>query len=171
MERWSSSQVPKEPYRVAIGLGANLGDRQATLAEAVKRLHEFVDVTATSPTYETAPIDGPPGQPPFLNAVILADCTLSPDALLGELLRVEAELGRTRRVTDIRFGPRAIDLDVLWIPNVVIDAPTLRVPHPRLHERAFALAPLLDLVPDAADPITGARYVVPPGEIMRLANS
>jgi 2-amino-4-hydroxy-6-hydroxymethyldihydropteridine diphosphokinase len=78
------------------------------------------------------------------------------------LLKIEVALGRVRGP---RWGSRSIDLDVLWIEGVVIDSPSLTVPHPHLKERAFAVAPLLDLAPDARDPKTGERYSVPPGEI------
>jgi 2-amino-4-hydroxy-6-hydroxymethyldihydropteridine diphosphokinase len=107
---------------VVVGLGANLGDRLATLRAAVTRLEAVagVRVRARSSVYETAPVGGVE-QPAFLNAAILVECTLSPVALLDELLRVERALGRTRGVGEVRWGPRAIDLDVLWIEGVVVD--------------------------------------------------
>jgi 2-amino-4-hydroxy-6-hydroxymethyldihydropteridine diphosphokinase len=142
-----------------VGLGANLGDRLATLREAVARVAEVTGLTlrARSSVYETAPVGGPE-QPVFLNAAILVECMLSPLALLDELQRIEKDLGRTRGPGDVRWGPRVIDLDVLWIDGVVLEEPRLVVPHPRLSARAFALVPLLEVVPGARDPITGAAF-------------
>lgn len=112
-----------------------------------------VTALASSRLYATAPV-GPP-QPDFLNAAILVECMQSAPALLDSLLGIEAALGRVRAA---RWGPRVIDLDVLWGPGLVVDEPALVVPHPRLAERDFALLPLLDVAPDARDPRTGARY-------------
>ena len=136
--------------RAVVGIGANLGDRLATMREAVVALGRVsgVKVAATSRVYETAPVGGVP-QPEFLNAAILVECTLSPLALLDALLGIEAELGRTRRPDDVRWGPRTIDLDVLWIDGLAVDDARLVVPHPRLVERAFAVVPLLEVAPDA----------------------
>lgn len=144
--------------RAVIGFGANVGERLASLASALERLAATPDVTclATSRVYETAPV-GPP-QPDFLNAAALVRTSLSPRALLTRLLAIEAELGRVRRE---RWGPRVIDLDLLWYEGVVVDERDLTVPHPRLCERAFALAPLLDVVTDAADPRSGRPYEAP----------
>lgn len=135
---------------VVLGIGSNLGDRLATMREAIARIALVPGVTirARSRVYETAPVGGPP-QPPFLNAAIAADCTLSPLAMLDELQRIEAELGRARDASEVRWGPRPIDLDILWMEGVTINEPRLVVPHPRLPERAFALLPLLDVAPDA----------------------
>jgi 2-amino-4-hydroxy-6-hydroxymethyldihydropteridine diphosphokinase len=149
---------------VVVGLGANLGDRLGTLRAAVRDLRLVARVAATSHVYETAPV-GPP-QPHYLNAAVLLDWAGPPADLLAALLAIEKGLGRTRGGE--RFGPRTIDLDVLWIDGVVVDVPGLTVPHPRLHERAFALAPMLELVPDARDPATGEPYAVPPGDVKRL---
>jgi len=117
-------------------------------------------VEATSRVWRTAPV-GPP-QPEFLNAAALVWYEGLPPRLLADLLAIEAELGRVRRE---RWGPRAIDLDFLWAEGVVLATASLTLPHPRLHERAFALAPMLELVPDARDPRTGERYVVPEGDV------
>lgn len=157
--------------RVVVGLGANLGDRLATMREAIMHVERApgVVVRARSRVYETAPVGGPP-QPPFLNAAILVECTTSPLALMDELLRVEAALGRVRGVGEVRFGPRAIDLDILWVEGVVLDEPRLVVPHPRMHERAFALVPLLDVAPGAVDPRTGRPLVAPFDEGVRVTD-
>jgi 2-amino-4-hydroxy-6-hydroxymethyldihydropteridine diphosphokinase len=136
--------------RVVLGLGANLADRLATMRAAVAAIRAVggVEVVARSRVYETAPVGGV-AQPDFLNAALLVECTLSPLRLLDELLRIERELGRDRTKDAVRWGPRAIDLDVLWIEDLVVDDARLVVPHPRLVERAFALLPLLEVAPDA----------------------
>ena len=148
--------------RVVIGIGANLGDRLQAMRDAVARLARVdgLRVRARSHVYETAPVGGVE-QPSFLNAAIDVECTQSARALLDQLLAIERDLGRTRAATDVRWGPRLIDLDILWIEGVLIDEPGLTVPHPRLTERAFALVPLLEVAPDARDPQSGAPYVVP----------
>jgi 2-amino-4-hydroxy-6-hydroxymethyldihydropteridine diphosphokinase len=148
--------------RVVIGLGANLGDRLATMRDAVARIDriEGVRVTGCSRIYETEPV-GLLEQPAFLNAAILVEGAVPPLVLLDSLLGVERELGRTRGESEVRGGPRVIDLDVLWIEGVVLDEPRLVVPHPRLHERAFALVPLLEVAPGAVDPRTRSAYVAP----------
>jgi len=132
------------------------------MREAVTRVSAVAGVAVVrgSRFYATAPVGGPP-QPPFLNAAILVHCTLSPPALLDALLRIEVALGRVRGAREVRFGPRTIDLDILWIEGVVVHAPHLTVPHPRLTERAFAMLPLLDVVPDATDPCTSSAFAVP----------
>lgn len=142
--------------RVVIGLGANLGDRLATMREAVRRISQVAPVLARSNVWETTPIGGPP-QPDFLNAAVLVAWAGRPTELLDELLRIEAELGRVREVRD---GPRTIDLDILWIEGRSVDEPRLVVPHPRLRVRAFALSPLLEVVRNASDPLTGHPYLV-----------
>ncbi len=143
--------------RVVIGLGANLGDRLATLREAAARIDELTPILARSHVWETAPVGGPE-QPDYLNAALVIDWDRAPIALLDALMAIEADLGRVRSIPN---APRTIDLDVLWIEGLVLDDPRLVVPHPRLHLRAFALAPLLEVAPDAADPRSGHRYVVP----------
>ncbi|MBX3224084.1 MAG: 2-amino-4-hydroxy-6-hydroxymethyldihydropteridine diphosphokinase [Labilithrix sp.] len=143
--------------RVAIGLGANLGDRLATLREAASRIGRLAPIVARSHVWETAPVGGPP-QPDYFNAAVLVEWRGAPLALLDALQQIEADLGRVREVVN---GPRTIDLDVLWIDGQVVDEPRLVVPHPRLHVRAFALAPMLEVAPGATDPRDGAAFVVP----------
>lgn len=126
--------------------------------DAIPRVH----VRARSQVYETAPV-GVTDQPSFLNAAISVECMLPPEALLDELLRIERELGRDRSADALRWGPRLIDLDVLWIDGVTLGTERLTVPHPRLKERAFAIIPLLDVAPDAVDPRSGERYGAPEG--------
>jgi 2-amino-4-hydroxy-6-hydroxymethyldihydropteridine diphosphokinase len=134
--------------RAYVGLGANLGDREATIRAALEALPGLVGV---SKLRETDPV-GVVDQPPFLNAAAALETELTPRELLDTLLAVERELGRERRE---RWGPRTIDLDLLLYGDETIDEPGLTVPHPRLHERRFALEPLLDLDPELAIPGRG----------------
>jgi len=162
----------KTGLRVVIGLGANLGDRQATMREAAVRIAsiEGVRILARSRVYETAPVGGPP-QPHYLNAALLVEWTLTPAALLQELLRIEVALGRVRGEEEVRFGPRTLDLDVLWVEGVVVDEPSLTVPHPRLAGRAFALMPMLEVAPGAIDPRTGAPFEIASADGVRVTSS
>jgi len=130
--------------RAFVGLGANLGDREATLRRALTLLAERddVDVVGVSAVRETDPV-GVVDQPRFLNAAAALETALPARELLDVLLTVERSLGRVREGE--RYGPRLIDLDLLLYERDVIDEPGLTVPHPRLHERRFALEPLLDL--------------------------
>jgi 2-amino-4-hydroxy-6-hydroxymethyldihydropteridine diphosphokinase len=132
-----------------IGLGANLGDRMETLRAAVEQLARepgFL-LRQTSRVYETEPV-GPP-QPRYLNAVVRIGTLLSPRVTLRRLLEIEELLGRVRRE---RWGSREIDLDLLLYGDRIVAEGALRVPHPRLHERAFALVPLSEIAPDAYHP-------------------
>ena len=140
--------------RAFVGLGANLGERKETLRRAVAALaaEDGVDVVARSRLRETDPV-GVEDQPRFLNGAILLETTLRPRELLDALLRVERRLGRVRDGT--RWGPRVLDLDLLLYGDEVVDEPGLRVPHPRLHERRFALEPLAELDPDLRIPGRG----------------
>ena len=137
-----------------VGLGANLDQREETLLRAVELLaaEDGVEVVALSSVRETDPV-GVEDQPRFLNAAALLETTLEPRELLDVLLRIERELGRVRDGT--RWGPRVIDLDLLAYGSEVVDEPGLRVPHPRLHERRFALEPLVELDPDLELPGRG----------------
>jgi 2-amino-4-hydroxy-6-hydroxymethyldihydropteridine diphosphokinase len=141
--------------RAHIGLGANLGDRAATLSRAIQLLGERpdIDIVAVSSFRETEPV-GYLDQPRFLNAALALDTSLAPQALLATLLAVEQELGRVR--AGPRFGPRTVDLDLLLLDDLVLDEPGLKLPHPRLHERAFALEPLAELDPDLVVPAHGS---------------
>ncbi len=129
--------------RVLLGLGSNLGDRRRYLRDAVDLLGS--DVVAVSPVYETAPVGGPAGQDPYLNLVLELDTELSPRQLLSVCHRLEAA---AERVRSVRWGPRTLDVDVLWIDGVETDQPDLQVPHPRMAERRFVMAPLRDVAPD-----------------------
>ena len=139
---------------VYVALGANLGDREGTIRTALRRLdgHEQIEVERVSSLRETDPV-GYEEQPRFLNGVARLRTDLEPRELLTVLLDLERDLGRTRHGP--RFGPRTIDLDILLYGERVIDEPGLRVPHPRLAERAFVLEPLAELDPDLEVPGRG----------------
>ena len=125
--------------RAYLGLGSNLGDRRAHLRQAVDALP---DVVAVSPVYETEPVGGPAGQGPYLNLVVALETDLSPRDLLDLAHRLEDAAGRVRTE---RHGPRTLDVDVLLVGGLCVDEPDLVVPHPRMWERRFVLAPLADL--------------------------
>lgn len=127
--------------RAFLGLGSNQGDRRALLRAAVDSLDELV---AVSPVYETQPVGGPP-QGPYLNLVVELDTQRTPRQLLGVCERLEAAAERRR---EVRWGPRTLDVDILWMDGTTCDEDDLVVPHPRLWERRFVLAPLRDLAPD-----------------------
>lgn len=138
-----------------VGLGSNLGDRAAYLLLGLSALSRLpkTHLLRLSPVYETDPV-GPP-QPPYLNMVAELETELSPKGLLAEMLRVEKALGRERRE---RWGPRTLDLDLLLYGDLVLEEAGLSVPHPRLHERAFVLVPLLDLLPEGRHPLLGQSF-------------
>jgi 2-amino-4-hydroxy-6-hydroxymethyldihydropteridine diphosphokinase len=140
--------------RAYVGLGSNLGDRERMIWGAVHMLtfNPEVEVAAVSSIRETEPVELL-DQPPFLNAAAAVDTELAPRALLDLLLTVERELGRTR--VGPRFGPRTIDLDLLLYGDEILEEAGLTVPHPRLHERVFALEPLAELDPDLVVPGRG----------------
>jgi 2-amino-4-hydroxy-6-hydroxymethyldihydropteridine diphosphokinase len=135
--------------RAFLGLGSNLGDREAELARAVASLP---DVVAVSQLYETEPVGGPAGQGRYLNAVVELDTDLDPHRLLELAQRLETAAGRRRTV---RFGPRTLDVDVLLVGDEVVADEDLVVPHPRMWERRFVVEPLFELAPDLVPP--GAR--------------
>ena len=130
--------------RALLGLGSNMGDSWALLRTAVASLD---GVVAVSPVYRTAPMGGPDGQDPYLNIVVAIDTELSPRELLDECHRLETAADRVRIE---RWGPRTLDVDIEWIDGVVIDEPDLQIPHPRMRERRFVMAPLADIAPDVA---------------------
>jgi 2-amino-4-hydroxy-6-hydroxymethyldihydropteridine diphosphokinase len=139
----------------AIALGSNLGDRRAVLESAVGALQRLRDsrVSAVSEFVETEPV-GPVVQGMFLNGAALLRTRLAARVLLNELTRIEHEHGRDRARAE-RWGPRTLDLDLLLYGDAVIDEPGLTVPHPRLHERAFVLDPLVRLAPEMIVPTLG----------------
>jgi 2-amino-4-hydroxy-6-hydroxymethyldihydropteridine diphosphokinase len=149
------------PLDIVVGLGGNVGDRLGQLRSAVRDLASQHDVRARSWVYETAPV-GPP-QPDYLNAAVRLRADGTVEALLASLLEIERRGGRVR-TPDTRWGPRTIDLDLLWVDGLVLATPSLTVPHPHLLERAFALRPLHDVAPNAIDPRTGALFPEAPSD-------
>ena len=143
--------------RAAIGIGSNAGDAAANVRGAFDRLSTLGTDAARSALYRSAPW-GVVAQPPFVNAAALLDTALAPLALLDALKAIEREAGR---VPTYRWGPRVLDLDILTYGDERVDEPELTIPHPRLHQRAFALVPLAEIDPRFAP----ARDALPPGEL------
>jgi 2-amino-4-hydroxy-6-hydroxymethyldihydropteridine diphosphokinase len=143
--------------RAVVGLGSNVGDRLGHLQAAAHRLAKICHVERASHVYETEPVGGPP-QGAFYNAALLVTYEGEPLDLLDALQGVEASLGRSRSPDDVRWGPRTLDLDILWVEGLAMESDRLVIPHPRLTERAFALRPLVDVAPDAIDPLSQLPY-------------
>jgi 2-amino-4-hydroxy-6-hydroxymethyldihydropteridine diphosphokinase len=142
--------------RVFVGLGANLGDARATLAAAVEALGRLPGTrcVARSSLYRSAPVDA--DGPDYVNAVVELRTTLAPQALLEGLQRLEAQFGRER---PYRHAPRTLDLDLLLYGSRRLSTPTLVLPHPRLHERAFVIEPLAEIAPALAPPRVGGQRI------------
>jgi 2-amino-4-hydroxy-6-hydroxymethyldihydropteridine diphosphokinase len=151
-ERQHREETQEFCATVYLGLGANLGDRLANLRLALRRLQTLARLEEVSSLYETQP-QGVTDQPLFLNAVCRVTTGLEPPALLRFLKNVEWEIGR--RPGGEPWGPRPIDLDILLYDDRVLDTPDLKVPHPRLPERAFVLVPLCELAPELRHPQLG----------------
>jgi 2-amino-4-hydroxy-6-hydroxymethyldihydropteridine diphosphokinase len=134
-----------------LALGTNLGNRTENLRAALDALSPSVVIRLSSPIYETPPW-GLTDQPAFLNMVVRGETDLEPAALLQHLKRLETELGR---VPSVHWGPRLIDMDILFYDDLILDMPGLTIPHPHLHERAFVLVPLANLAPDLVHPMLG----------------
>ena len=139
--------------RVLLSLGSNRGDRMAFLRDAIERMtrHEAIEVTAVSGLYETEPV-GVTGQDAYLNLAVSIETAMAPRKLLEALKSIEQAVGRT---PGERWGPREIDLDIILCEDRVIEEEGLRVPHPSFRERRFVLAPLMELAPEAVDPVSG----------------
>jgi 2-amino-4-hydroxy-6-hydroxymethyldihydropteridine diphosphokinase len=136
---------------IFLSLGSNVGDREHNLLAAIDRLSTpTLQVLRTSPIYETEPVDYT-AQRWFLNLVVEAETSLFPRQLLSHTARIERELGRVRTVAK---GPRTIDIDILLYGKAIVETLALQIPHPRLAERRFVLAPLADLVPNLRHPVT-----------------
>jgi 2-amino-4-hydroxy-6-hydroxymethyldihydropteridine diphosphokinase len=151
---------------IVLGLGTNLGNRLDNLQRAVAGLAEEMTITAVSPIYQTPPW-GITDQPDFLNCCLTADSDLPPKELLIFIKNLETEIGR---LPGKRWGPRLIDIDLLFYANQIVKTEKLTVPHPSLHERKFVLRPLADIVPDFVHPVLGQTVVelltaVPPTDI------
>jgi len=134
---------------VYLALGSNLDNRLANLKQAVAALPPQMEVKAKSPVYETPPW-GYEDQPKFLNQVIKAKTYLEPEPLLKHIKRLETALGRK---PSFQNGPRLIDIDILFYDDLILDTPSLVLPHPGLHERGFVLLPLMDIDPDLVHPV------------------
>jgi 2-amino-4-hydroxy-6-hydroxymethyldihydropteridine diphosphokinase len=167
--------------RYWIGLGSNVGDRLRTIRGAARALESLGIVMARSRVWAASPVGGPP-QPPFLNAAIVLESDLEPQQLLRACQQIELDFGRARESEAVRWGPRTLDVDVLLMGargEVKLATPELEVPHPRLHERAFALAPVIDIDaklvhPTASRPLTALLHaaqqhdqkVAPTGDLL-----
>jgi 2-amino-4-hydroxy-6-hydroxymethyldihydropteridine diphosphokinase len=162
--------------RCLIALGSNLGDRLDNVRAGVAGLEAAgIDVIAVSPLYETAPVGGPENQGPYLNAALLADTTLDAADVLALLHQLEASRERQRVV---HWGPRTLDLDLLVYGDLVADAATLEVPHPRMHDRRFVMVPVCDIAPELVHPRLGrtmrdllADLPAEPGDLTRLTDT
>ena len=128
--------------RTFLGLGSNLGDRRKFLRDAVASLP---NVTAVSQIYETTPVGGPPGQGDHLNLVVELETDFSPRRLLGLCQRLQSA---AERVQSERWGPRTLDVDILWMEGITVNDPDLQIPHPRMNKRRFVLVPLAELAPE-----------------------
>lgn len=137
--------------RVYLGLGSNLGDRIGALREAIVSLGHFMTIDAVSSVWDTAP-EIVEDQPRFLNAVVGGWTTVDPFALLRSIKRLEWEMGRR---PDRRYGPRVIDVDILFYDDLQVDSRELVIPHPLLAQRAFVLAPLAEIAPGMKHPLLG----------------
>lgn len=147
--------------RVLLGLGSNLGDRLANLRSAVDGMAEFLEIEAVSPVYETAPMYDT-DQGAYLNMAVTGLTDLEPRPLLDALKALERRIGRVR---SRRYGPRSIDLDIVFFADRIVREPGLEIPHPRLAERAFVLAPAADIAPDWRHPESGRTVADHLGEL------
>jgi len=135
---------------IYIGIGSNLGDREGTCLKALEELEKRgIKVTKKSSRYETEPW-GVRDQPKFINMAVEADTDLSPEEVLKVIKEIERNFGRRET---LRWGPRVVDLDILFYNDLVIDEPDLRIPHPHMHERDFVLKPLSEIAPESIHPL------------------
>jgi 2-amino-4-hydroxy-6-hydroxymethyldihydropteridine diphosphokinase len=135
-------------HHVYLGLGSNLGDRKSNLGESIKQISEFAIIKKMSSIYETEPW-GLKDQPGFLNQVIFVETKLAPADLLSHLKTIEEKMGRKKTVL---YGPRLIDLDILFFNDLLMKTPDLIIPHPHITERAFVLVPLAEIAPNMNHP-------------------
>jgi 2-amino-4-hydroxy-6-hydroxymethyldihydropteridine diphosphokinase len=156
--------TPGARHRAFIGLGSNLGDREATLRQGVAELAAAGDVVAVSPLYETEPDGGPEDQGAFLNLVVELETADGPRQLLR---RCQALEEAAHRVRTVRWGPRTLDADVLLVDDLTVDEADLVVPHPRMWERRFVLQPLADLAPEL---VPAERLIASGGKVARVGN-
>ncbi|HTT23660.1 MAG TPA: 2-amino-4-hydroxy-6-hydroxymethyldihydropteridine diphosphokinase [Candidatus Sulfotelmatobacter sp.] len=151
-----------------LSLGSNLGDRIAYLRDAIRRLEAIGHVRATSSMYATQPVEFI-DQPWFLNCVVALETSSTPAQLMEQVLDIEKTMGRQRVQ---KKGPRTIDIDILLLADAVVNTPELTIPHPRMHERRFVLAPLAEIAPDARHPrlnktVRELLEELPPGQSVR----
>ncbi len=156
-------------HMVYLGLGSNIGDRDANLSAALRALAAVVTIEHVSSVYDTAPMLYT-NQPRFHNLVCQATTSLTPGALLHAAKEIERQLGRT---SGPRYGPRVIDIDLLLYGRLIVNTPALTIPHPRIAERAFVLAPLAELAPTLTHPVLGETMVellrrVPESDVERV---
>jgi 2-amino-4-hydroxy-6-hydroxymethyldihydropteridine diphosphokinase len=143
--------IEKPLITVALALGSNVGDREASMRGAIKALSPYVQVTAISPVYETAAAYVA-DQPAFLNAAIIGTTKLDPLPLLWTVKDIENEIGR---IPTFRFGPRVIDIDIIFYGDLLLKSPELTIPHASMTEREFVLRPLNHIAPNMQHPLTG----------------
>ncbi|HEU4416928.1 MAG TPA: 2-amino-4-hydroxy-6-hydroxymethyldihydropteridine diphosphokinase [Candidatus Angelobacter sp.] len=135
---------------VYLSLGSNLGNRAENLRDAIRRLENLGDVIAVSSFYETEPVEVTSLQPWFVNCAVRLESNLQPEPFLGDALKLEQAMGRSR--TELK-GPRTVDIDILFFGDAVIDTPVLTVPHPGIQQRRFVLEPLAEIAPDLRHPV------------------
>jgi 2-amino-4-hydroxy-6-hydroxymethyldihydropteridine diphosphokinase len=138
-------------HKICLALGSNVGDRLGSLRAAVEALRPYVKIIAASRIYETDPVYAT-DQPAFLNAAVTGTTALAPEGLLYTLKDIETDLGRQ---PTFRYGPRVIDIDILFYDDLVLRAQNLTIPHALMHERLFVLRPLADVAPDWVHPVLG----------------
>jgi 2-amino-4-hydroxy-6-hydroxymethyldihydropteridine diphosphokinase len=155
-EQQGASQTSTEEHQIYLALGSNLGERQANLSAALQRLCECIEIQRVSSLYETEPV-GYQDQPLFYNIACSGTTTLSAQELLNRAKTIEQEMGRQ---PNFRNGPRPIDIDILLFDHLITTQERLNIPHPRMRERAFVLAPLVEIAPEIIDPVTGLTIQV-----------
>lgn len=147
--------IAMQSIRAYIGLGSNLGNRAATIIQALTMLDEIpgIQVVQISQLIETSPVGGPPDQSNYINGAAELRCSLSAEELLEQLLAIEKQMGRERVQP---WGPRTLDLDILLFGNEIIDKPHLKIPHPLMQTRHFVMIPLSQIAPNVVHPVLGS---------------
>ena len=164
-----NSQLKRTMSITYLSLGSNLGDREKNINAAIEQLRSLGTLKAVSSHYETAP-QGGLSRSWYINCVARLDTTLSPQELLDNIHAIEQNLGRVRAE---RFGPRTIDIDILMYDDEILNEPDLTIPHPRLHERAFVMIPLLEIAPSLTHPILKRNLfelltLLPPQSVQKI---